>query len=89
MCTHVYDNACECPQCMVGKTVIDYTCVPDTSFNLVRDPIVGDLKKYGWVVMCGLTIDSDTATEINNMPMKGAGVKGAWKSIEISEQNIK
>ena len=47
MCTHVYDDACECPQCMVGETVIDCTCVPDTSFNLVGDPTVGDLKKFG------------------------------------------
>ena len=29
--------------------------------------------------MRGLTIDSSTATEINNMAMKGDGKKGAWK----------
>ena len=34
--------------------------------------------------MRSLTIDPDTATEINNMAMKGAGKEGAWKSIETS-----
>ena len=74
---------------MEGETVIDCTCVPSTSFNQVGEPIVGNLEKYGWVVMRGLTIDPDTATEINNMAMKGAEKEGAWKSIETSEKNHK
>ena len=45
MCKDVYDDACECPQCMEGETEINCTCVPDTSFNQVGEPIVGDLKK--------------------------------------------
>ena len=78
MCNHVYDDACECLQCIEGETEIDCTCVPDTSFNLVGEPIVGDLKTFGWVVMRGLTIDPDTAIAINKMATKDAGVKGAW-----------
>ena len=39
--------------------------------------------------MRGLTIDPDTATAINKMATKGAGVKGAWKSIESSEKSHK
>ena len=35
--------------------------------------------------MRGLTIDSGTATSINNMALKGNGKEGAWKSIETSE----
>ena len=44
MCKEVYDNACECPQCMERETVIDCTCVPNKSFNKVGETIVGDLK---------------------------------------------
>ena len=40
----VYDDACECPQCMEGETVIGCTCVPCRSFNQVGEHIVGDLK---------------------------------------------
>ena len=39
--------------------------------------------------MRGLTIDPGTATEINNMAMKGVGREGPWKSIETSEKTIK
>ena len=81
-----YDEVCECSQCMEGETIIDCTCVPSTSFNQVGEHIVGNLEKYGWIVMCGLTIDPDTATEINNMVVKGAGWEGVWKSIETSEK---
>ena len=37
--------------------------------------------------MRGVTIDPDTATEINTMAIKGAGKEGAWKLIETSEKN--
>ena len=77
MCTDFYDEVCECPQCMEGETVIDCKCVPITSFIQVGEIIVGNLEKYGWIVMRGLTIDPSTATEINNMVMKGAGNEGA------------
>ena len=87
MCKDFYDEVCECPQCMKGETVIDCTCVPSTSFNQVRETIFGDLKKYGWVVMRSLIINPSTATEINNMAMKGAGKEGAWKSIETLEKS--
>ena len=39
--------------------------------------------------MRGLTIDPDTANEIDTMVTKGAGKEGAWKSIEKSEKIIK
>ena len=39
--------------------------------------------------MRGLTIDPSTATEINNIAIKGAGKEGAWKSIETLEKIIK
>ena len=77
ICNNFYDKVCECVQCMEGETVIDCTCVPSTSFNQVGETIVGNLKKYGWVVMRGLTIDPGTVIEINNMAMKGAGKEGA------------
>ena len=85
MFTDFYDEACDCPQCMEGETVVDCTCVSSTSFNKVGEAIVDDLKKYGWVVMHDLTIDSSTAIEINKMAIKGTGKEGAWKSIETSE----
>ena len=44
MCKYVYDDICECLQCMEGDTVIDCTCVPSTSFNQVGENIFGDLK---------------------------------------------
>ena len=44
MCKDVYDDACECNQCMKGETVIDCTCVPSTLFNQVGETVVGDLK---------------------------------------------
>ena len=73
---------------MERETLIDCICVPSTSFNQVLEPSVGNLKKYGWVVMRGLIINPGTATGINNMSMKHAGIKGAWKSIETSEKSI-
>ena len=88
MCKDFYDDTCECPQCMEGETVINCTYVPKILFNQAGEPIVGDLKN-GWVVIRGLTIDPDTATEINNMAIKGAGKEGVWKSIETLEKNHK
>ena len=69
MCKDIYDDACECFQYMKGENVINFTCVPITSFNQVGETIVGELKKYGWVVMRCLTIDPSTTTEINNMAL--------------------
>ena len=89
MCPDFYDEVCEYPHCMEGETVIDCTCVPSISFNQVGKTIVGNLEKYGWVVMRGLIIDPSTATKINNMAMRGAGKEGAWKSIETSQKNHK
>ena len=89
MCKDVYDDACECPQCMEGETVIDCTCVPSTSFNQVGDTIVGNLQKFGWVVFRGLTLDPDTATDINKMATKGSGKFGRWECIESSQKNHK
>ena len=71
---------------MEGETVIDCTCVPNTSCNQIGETIVGNLEKCRWVFMRGLTIDPDTATKSNNMAMKGTGKEGAWKSIETSEK---
>ena len=39
--------------------------------------------------MRGLKIDPSTATEINNMAMKGVGKEGACKSVETSEKSHK
>ena len=89
MCKYVYNDACECPECMVGDTAIDCTCVPDTSFNQVGETIVVDLKIFGWVVMRGLTIDPDIAIATNKMATKGTGVKGALKCIESSQKDHK
>ena len=76
MCKYCCDNPCACPECMEGEIVIDCRYVPITSFNQVGEAIVGDLKKYGWVVVRGLIpIDPSTAAEINNMDMKGAGTQ--------------
>ena len=50
---------------MEGETIINCTCVPMPSLNQVREPIVGNLEKYGLVVMRGLIIYPSTATEIN------------------------
>ena len=72
---------------MEEQTVIDCTCVTGTSFNQIGGTIVGDLKKYRWVVMRCLTIDPSTATEVNNMAMKSTGIEGTWKSIETSEKS--
>ena len=44
MCKYLYNDACECPQCMEEETIIDFKCVPITLFNQVRGTIVGDLK---------------------------------------------
>ena len=74
---------------MEGETVIECLCVPRTSFNQVGGTIIGDLKKYGRVVMRDLIIDHSTATDINNMVMKDAGKEGAWTSIEISDKHHK
>ena len=74
---------------MEGETVVDCTCVPSISFNQVGETIVGNLEKYGWVVMRGLTIDPSTATKINTMVTKGSGKEGVWKSIETLEKNHK
>ena len=74
---------------MERETIINYTCLPSTSFNQIWGIIVGDLKKYEWVVMRVLTIDSSTGTKINNMAIKGAGKEGAWKSTETSEKMMK
>ena len=89
VCKDFYDEVCKCPQFMEGETVVDCTCVPSTSFNQVGETIVGNLEKYRWVVMRGLTIDTSTATEINNMAIEDAGKEGAWKSIDTSEKIIK
>ena len=77
MCKDLYDDACECPQCMEGETVIECTCVPITSFNQVGETIVDNLEKYGWVVMRRLTIDPSTATDINTMAIKCYGKEWA------------
>ena len=74
---------------MEGENVINCTCVPSTLFNQVGGDIVGDLKKYVWVIMRGLIIYPSTAIEINTMAIKGAGKEGAWKSIETSEKHQK
>ena len=37
--------------------------------------------------MRGLTINPDTAIEINTMAIQGAGKEGAWKPTEISEKS--
>ena len=73
MCEDFYDDPYEYPQYMDRDTVIDCTCVTSTSYNQAGEPIVGDLKQYGWAAMRGLTIDPSTATEINTMAIKGAG----------------
>ena len=77
MCKYFYDDPCKCPQCMEGETIIDFICVPSTSFNQAGETIVGDLKIYGWVAMHDLTINPSTATETNTMAIKGAGKEGA------------
>ena len=43
MCKYFYDDTCKFTQCMVGETVINCTCVPNTSFNKVWEAIIGDL----------------------------------------------
>ena len=37
--------------------------------------------------MRALTVDLSTATEINNIAMKGPETQGTWKSIESSARN--
>ena len=65
ICKYVYDEQFACPHCMESETVVNCRDLPTTSDNKVGEAIVGDLKKYGWVVMRGLTIDLPITAGIN------------------------
>ena len=89
MCKDFYDEVCKCTHCTEGETVIDCRIVPTSSYDQVVESIIGDLEKYGWVVMRGLIIDYSTETDIKNIDMKDPGTQGTWKSIRSSANNHK
>ena len=59
-----------------------YMCTHNI-FNQVGEIIVGNLEKYGWVIMSGLTADTSTETAINNIAIKGSGKERTWASIKM------
>ena len=44
MCKDFDDDACECPDCTEGETVIDCRVITTSSYNKAEEPIIGDLK---------------------------------------------